>query len=191
MASLFDWSSTAANNTAVDSININTGMSPANVDNALRSIMALIRATFSSGLQTFLAGSSALPVANGGTGATTIAGVLTAIGALADTYRDLPITTKSSSFTLADTDRATALNYTGSGGTATIDSNSTTAITTGATIVVRNAGTGNLTITRGSGVTLKSNGSTTSANATLAAGGVCTLVKWGTNDWSCTGSGLS
>jgi hypothetical protein len=191
MASLFDWSSTAANNTAVDSININTGMSPANVDNALRSIMALIRATFSSGLQTFLAGSSALPVANGGTGATTAAGVLTAIGALADTYRDLPITTKSSSFTLADTDRATALNYTGSGGTATIDPNSTTAITTGATIVVRNAGSGNLTITRGSGVTLKSNGSTTSANATLAAGGVCTLVKWGTNDWSCTGSGLS
>jgi hypothetical protein len=191
MASLFDWSSTAANNTAVDSININTGMSPANVDNALRSIMALIRSSFTSGLQTFLAGSSALPVANGGTGATTTAGVLTAIGALADTYRDLPITTKSSSFTLADTDRATALNYTGSGGTATIDPNSTTAITTGATIVVRNAGTGNLTITRGSGVTLKTNGSTTSANAVLAPGGVCTLVKWGTNDWTCTGSGLS
>lgn len=191
MASLFDWSSTASSNTSVDSININTGMSPANVDNALRSIMALVRSTFSSALQSFLAGSSALPVANGGTGATSAATALTALGALDDDYRDLPITTKTASFTFADANRANAINYTGSAGTATINPNATTAITTGAAIVLRNDGSGDLTITRGAGVSLKANGGTTSADAVLAVGGVCTLVKWATNTWTVTGSGLS
>lgn len=191
MPNIFDWSSTASSNTACDSINTNTGMTPANVDNVFRSMMAIIRGTFASALQSFLAGSAPLPVANGGTGATDASGVRTAIGALADTYRDLPITTKTSAFTFADADRATAINYTGSAAAATINPNATTSITAGATIVVRNSGSGALTITRGAGVTLKANGSTTSANAVLAVGGVCTLVKWGTDDWSVTGSGLS
>lgn len=166
-------------------------MSPANVDNAMRSIMALIRATFASALQTFLAGTSALPLANGGTAATSASAALTSLGALADTYRDLPVTTKTAAFTFASADRATGLNYTGAAAAATIDPNATTAIATGGTIVLRNAGTGAVTITRGAGVSLYVNGSTTSANATLAIGGVCTLVKWATDTWTVTGSGLS
>jgi len=153
--------------------------------------MALVRATFSSALQTFLAGSAPLPVANGGTGATTGAGVLAAIGGLSSVYRDLPITTQTAAFAFADSNRANGIDYTGAAAAATINPNATTAITTGATIVVRNNGSGVLTITKGSGVTLKQNGSTTSANASLAVGGVCTLVKWGTDDWTVTGSGLS
>jgi hypothetical protein len=187
----FSWSATDSSNTSVDGTNINTGMSPANVDNALRKIMAACRNSVASALQNFFVGTAALPVANGGTGATDAATALTNIGALADDYRDLPITAKSSAFTLADADRATALNYTGAAAAATINPNSTTAIGTGATIVVRNAGTGALTITRGSGVTLKKNGSTSSADAVLAIGGVATLVKWGTDDWTVTGSGIS
>lgn len=42
--------------------------------------MALIRQSFSSTLQNFLAGSAALPVASGGTGATTAADARTALG---------------------------------------------------------------------------------------------------------------
>ena len=191
MAGLFDWSSTAASNTSVDGININTGMSPGNVDNSLRSIMAKVRASFAAALESFLAGTAALPVANGGTGATTASAALTALGALDDDYRDLQIVSQAAAFSFADSYRGKAVNYTGAAAAATIDPNSTTAITTGGVITVRNNGSGVLTITKGSGVTLRQNGSTTSANASLAIGGVATLVKWGTDDWTITGSGLS
>ena len=191
MASIFDWSSSASSNTSVDGINVNTGMSPSNVDNALRSIMGAARSSFAAALQNFLAGTAALPVANGGTGGTDSASALAGIGALASTYRDLPISARSAAFTFADTDRATAINYTGAAAAATINPNATTAITTGATIVVRNAGTGALTLTRGSGVTLKKSGSATWADAILAVGGVATVVKWGTDDWTVTGSSIS
>jgi len=68
MGSLFDWSSTPASNTTVDSINIAENCPAANLNNASRSIMALVRNSFSSGLQNFLAGTSPLAVASGGTG---------------------------------------------------------------------------------------------------------------------------
>lgn len=80
MGSLFDWSTTAGSNTTVDGINVNTGMSPGNVDNAFRSIMALIRNSFSATLQNFLAGVSALPISSGGTGSSTAADARTALG---------------------------------------------------------------------------------------------------------------
>lgn len=191
MPSLFDWSSTAASNTTLDGINVNTGMSPANVDNAIRSLMALVRSTFSSALQTFLAGTAALPVANGGTGATTASAARTALGALADTYRDLPLTTKTAAFTFADAERGGRINYTGAAAAATINPNATTSISDGAVYVIRNAGSGVLSITPGSGVTLKKNGATTSTTASLAVGGVATLIRWATDDWSITGSGIS
>lgn len=83
MPSLFDWSSTAASNTTVDGINIAEGCPAANVNNGMRSIMALVRDTFSSALQTFLDGSAALPIANGGTGGLTASAARTALGAAA------------------------------------------------------------------------------------------------------------
>lgn len=191
MPSLFDWSSTASSNTSVDGTNINENCSPAGINNAIRSVMAIVRSSFASALQSFLAGSAALPVANGGTGATTASAALTALGALADDYRDLPLTTKSGAFTFADAERGGRINYTGAAAAATINPNATTAITDGAVYVIRNAGSGVLTVTPGSGVTLKKNGATASANASLAVGGVATLIRWATDDWSITGSGIS
>ena len=191
MPSLFDWSSTEASNTTIGGYGSNTGMSPANVDNVLRAIVSITRATFATALQNFLAGSAPLPVANGGTGGTDAATALTAIGALSSLYRDLPLTTKSAAFTLADAERSNRVNYTGAAAAATINPNSTTSITDGAFYVIRNNGSGSLTITRGAGVTLKKNGSITSADAILAVGGVGTLIRWATDDWAITGSGIS
>lgn len=66
MADLFDWSATASNNTTLDGINVNTGMSPGNVDNAIRSLMALVRNTFVSSWEGLFAGTtSGIPVSNG------------------------------------------------------------------------------------------------------------------------------
>lgn len=83
MPSLFDWSTTAASNVTVDGLNIAEGCPAANVNNGMRSIMALVRASFATGLQTFLDGTAALPVANGGTGGTTGGAARTGIGAAA------------------------------------------------------------------------------------------------------------
>jgi hypothetical protein len=99
---IFDWSATAASNTSCDSISTATGMSPGNVDNVFRSLMRIVRNSFSSALQTFLAGTAALPIANGGTAATSASAALTSLGALSSSYRDLPLTTKSAAFTFAD-----------------------------------------------------------------------------------------
>jgi hypothetical protein len=195
MPSIFDWSSTASSNTAVDGININTGMSPANVDNAFRSLMALARSTFATALQNFLAGTAALPVANGGTGATTTAGVRAAISALSTDYQDIPYRSTSGSATAAATDRGGGIEYTGTGGTLTLDPHGTTPIGAAgfiSSILVANNGSGALVVTRGSGVSLKQNGSTTSADVTVAIGGQATLTKYGISDnWKITGSGLS
>jgi hypothetical protein len=188
---IWDYSTTAASNTSVEGTSINTGMSPANVDNALRDVIAMLANSFATALEGFLTGASALPVANGGTGATSAAAALTALGGLEDDYRDLPIISKGSAFTFANSERSNGINYTGAAAAATIDPNATTAINTGAVYVIRNNGSGALTITRGAGVSLKQNGSTTSANATLAVGGICSLTKWGTDDWTVSGSGLS
>lgn len=83
MGTLFDWSTTAASNTTIDGVNVAENCAPGNINNAIRSIAALVRNTFSSGLQNFLAGSAALPVANGGTAATTASAARTALGAAA------------------------------------------------------------------------------------------------------------
>ena len=80
MASIFDWSGTASSNTTVDGVNIATGMPVQNTDNAFRTIMGVIRQTFSGTLQNFLSGAAALGLSSGGTGATTAADARTNLG---------------------------------------------------------------------------------------------------------------
>lgn len=82
MPSIFDWAASDTN-TAVDGVSIATGMTPANVDNALRKILYVVRSTFASGLQSFLAGTAGLGVANGGTGVQTITGIVKGNGTAA------------------------------------------------------------------------------------------------------------
>jgi len=99
---IYDWSTTAANNTTVEGIGINTNMSIADIDNAFRAIMAVSRNTFASGLQTFLAGSAGLGVANGGTGATTLTGILKGNGTSAVTAITIPTDTNAVKFLCTD-----------------------------------------------------------------------------------------
>ena len=70
------YDATAANNTDINSINIDEGMAPSDVNNAIRELMAEIKQ--------FQAGTSGdtLPVASGGTGQTTAAAALVGLGAI-------------------------------------------------------------------------------------------------------------
>lgn len=96
-------------------------------------------------------------------------------------------------YTFATTDPGKLVRQTAGGAhTYTINPNATTAITVGSVIVIRNAvGAGVLTISRGAGVALYANGSTTSANASLAAGAVATLIQEATDTWIIIGAGVS
>ena len=106
-----EWSATPADNTDISNINIAEGCSPANVNNAIRSVMAQVKdlqagtsgdtipitaggtgATTASAARTNLglgaaATADIVPIANGGTGSATLAGA------------NIPVTTAANSFT--------------------------------------------------------------------------------------------
>ena len=70
-----EYDSTASNNTDIDSINIDEGCAPSGINNAIREVMAHLK-DFQAGLS-----GDTLPIASGGTGATTAGGARTALGA--------------------------------------------------------------------------------------------------------------
>jgi hypothetical protein len=163
--SVSSYSTDPNSNNLINGIDIAEFSDAEGYNNALRQIMADIASWVATGLGT--------------------------LGGLSAAYRDLQLVAKSAAFAFADDDRAKAILYTGAAAAATINPQSTTTITVGGVYVVRNIGSGNLTLTRGAGVSLKANGSPTSANSVLAVGGVATLIYWGSDDWTVTGSGLS
>lgn len=69
-----EWSATPADNTDISNINIAEGCSPANVNNAIRSVMAQVK-----DLQAGTSGDT-IPVTAGGTGSTTASGARTNLG---------------------------------------------------------------------------------------------------------------
>jgi hypothetical protein len=75
--------------------------------------------------------------------------------------------------------------------TYTIPPNASVAFPIGAAIVVRNAGAGTITLTRGSGVTNYGAGGTTNKDWALAGGGLATLIQEAANVWVVSGAGLS
>lgn len=193
MADIFDWSATAGSNTSVDGVSIAEGMSPANVNNAIRAVMALVRNTFTDALDAFFAGSAPLPVANGGTAAATAGAALTSLGALAATFKGIPMVAKTAGFTLDDADEGVGYRYAGSAAAATIDPVGTTPYTVGAVFPIRNAhnSTGAVAITRGTGVSLRIAGLTTDQNVSLAVGGYGVLIHEASNTWIFVGTGAS
>lgn len=69
-----EWSATPADNTDISNINIAEGCSPANVNNAIRSVMAQVK-----DLQAGTSGDT-IPITAGGTGSTTASAARTALG---------------------------------------------------------------------------------------------------------------
>lgn len=96
-------------------------------------------------------------------------------------------------YTFATTDPGKLVRQAAAGThTYTVNPVATTAIPVGSVIVVRNAiGAGVLTLSRGAGVAFYVNGATTSANASVAAGGVATLIHEATDAWIIIGIGVS
>lgn len=185
-AGVASYNTNPALNTTINDVDIAELCAAAGFNNALRQIMADIASWVATQQITL-----PVAIANGGTGATTAPNALTALGALAATFRDIVPISKSGAFTLADSERGQSLRYSGAAAAATINPNSTTPITTGAAYVIRNTGTGAITVTRGAGVNLYVNGGTTSANASIAIGGVATLINWAADDWTINGTGVS
>jgi hypothetical protein len=103
-------------------------------------------------------------------------------------YRNTPQTAKTASYQLAFTDVGQGVSTTAG---VTVPPNSTTAFAIGDTIAVYNNSASSITITQGAGVTLRLVGTTTTGNRTLAARGLCTLLKVGTDEWVAGGGGLS
>jgi len=134
-----EYSATAANNTDVANINIAEGCSPANVNNAIRGVMAH--------LKDFQAGNvsgNALAIAGGGTGAETASAARTNLGA-AGSGANSDITSLTGLTTALSTSQGgTALTSFTSGGA--MYATSTSALTTG-TLPVASGGTGATSLT--------------------------------------------
>ena len=144
-----EFSSTAASNTDIDNINIAEGCSPANVNNAIRSLMSQLKNqqdgtsgdNFTVGGNLTVTGTTTLttvlPVASGGTGASTNAGTAYALkGANSDITSITGLTTP---LTIAQG---------GTGTASTTFANLATNVT--GTLPVANGGTGAATLTSGS-----------------------------------------
>lgn len=68
MPGIFNWSATPSSNTVIDGINVAENCPASGINNAIRSVAAIVRQSFSSGLENFLAGTSPLALTSGGTG---------------------------------------------------------------------------------------------------------------------------
>jgi hypothetical protein len=148
-----EFSSTAASNTDIDNINIAEGCSPANVNNAIRSLMSQLKNqqdgssgdNFSVGGNLTVTGTTTLttvlPITSGGTGASTDTGARTALSAA-----KLGANSDITSITGLTTPLTIAQGGTGTASTTFV--NLATNVT--GTLPVANGGTGAATLTSGS-----------------------------------------
>ena len=96
-----EWSSTPANNTDIDSINIAEGCAPSGINDAIRELMSQVKDLYSGTTGDLIA------VAGGGTGAGTLTGILKGNGTSAFTAVTAP-----SGAIVGDTDTQTLTNKT-------------------------------------------------------------------------------
>lgn len=73
----------------------------------------------------------------------------------------------------------------------TVPPNSTAPFDLGTVITIVNSSASSITITQGSGVTLRLSGTSSTGNRTLAAYGLCSCIKVATDTWYISGSGMT
>lgn len=107
-------------------------------------------------------------------------------------YRDIPQVAFTGNTTITTTDAGKhyystqSTNY-----SLVIPPNSGQTQQIGAAITVVNQGTGNITVSQGSGVTLYLAGNATAGNRTVSTFGMATLIKVATDTWFINGTGVS
>lgn len=173
-------------NTSISGIDISEGCNANGFNDALRQIMADIAVWTAAYAVTF-----PISIAQGGSGQITAAASLAALGGLSATYQHLPQSAKSSGFTFDLTQDAGHVYYTGAAATATLPTNATIAFPVGTAIAIVNNGSGALAIARAGGVSMKWANTGADADRSLAAGGLATLLKVGTDLWFISGASLS
>lgn len=97
-----------------------------------------------------------------------------------------PSSTSSGNLTLTDAGKHV---YVSAG--VTVPPNSTAPFDIGTVITIVNSSASSITVTQGSGVTLRLSGSSSTGNRTLAAYGLCSAIKVATDTWYISGSGMT
>ena len=107
-------------------------------------------------------------------------------------YRGLIVKTANASQTLTLSDAGSMWRQTSSTNrTYTIPTNASVALPIGTVIVIRNVGTGVVTVTPSGGVNLRQPGSSSSGSVAVNQWGLASLTKEAANDWIITGIGIS
>jgi len=107
-------------------------------------------------------------------------------------FRGIPVNEQDGNYTFVIDDCGRMVRHnSGSSHAYTINPVASTNYPVGTTIVVRNVGSGAVTLTRGAGVSLRKVGSSTDANVALAQWGMATMVMEATNVWMVTGTGIT
>jgi hypothetical protein len=108
--------------------------------------------------------------------------------ALAPSYRGLAVVPKAGAFALDDTHSGKSILYTGGAAAATLANEATTALSDGWGTLIRNKGSGTLTLNLGGAVSMMVNGAiVAAASVAIAVGGVCSLNRWGADDFTAVG----
>lgn len=180
-----DWSATAGSNTTVDGINIAEGCPPANLNNALRAIMANVRVFYDNvPVPTGVAASGA----NADITALLQSVTVTATGTIAANsigYRGLPVNSPAGAYTLVLADQGKLVSLATGG--LTIPANATVAFPIGSTIAVYNDSGSTQTVSITSD-TLRLTGGASTGTRTLAIRGLATLIKVAATEWVISGN---
>lgn len=117
---------------------------------------------------------------------------LTSLNQYSAGFLAVPVETKDADYTFVMNDSGRMKRHTSATGHAfTIPPNSSVAFPVGTVLLVRNIGSGVVTLTRGSGVALRIPGSATDGNKSVAQWGYVSILQEATDVWVATGTGIS
>lgn len=132
------------------------------------------------------------PVNKAGDTATNLQLTNSALAANSAGYLGAPRNVQNAAYTLAITDAGGSIVCDATGGfTWTLPPFSSVAWPLGTVILLRNRAVGAITLLRGSGVILRIAGSATSKDVTMAQWAAASLYNDETNEWVCSGTGIS